>query len=382
VTEPTDLVVPERGATPATPATTPGSPHSATSGTSASAGAGRPSRRRFLALGSAAALLALAACGDDDDADDAGAGGTEGTDGAADDGTAATSWEFVDDRGVTISLPARPERIVAYVGTAAVLWDFGIRPVGVFGPSRREDGTPEPAAGNVDLDTVESAGDTWDAVNLEVLATLRPDLVITGGVADPWVISQQLDDVAEIAPVAVVEVYGAPASTIMANYERMAEALGADLGSDELVAARADYDAAAEAVRTAAAAKPGLSVLATYADTDGLYIAQPTDFPDLAEFQVLGVEVIDPTSTEPYWELLSWERAGEYPADLIIHDIRSFSLQPDVLADDQPTWTTLPAVQAGQVGAWSAEAILSYQGFAAALRELATEIDASAADVV
>jgi iron complex transport system substrate-binding protein len=376
VTDPTDRIAPERGATLATRAPT-------TPAGSEPPAPGRPTRRRFLARGSAATLLALAACGDGDDDDGNGDG-----DGANADGTAATTadaaapWEFVDDRGVTISLPARPERIVAYVGTAAVLWDFGVRPVGVFGPSRRDDGTPEPAAGNIDLDTVESAGDTWDAVNLEVLATLRPDLVITGGVADPWVISQQLDEVGEIAPVAVVEVYGAPASTIMGNYERMAEALGVDLGADELVAARADYDTAAEAVRTAVSAKPGLRVLATYADTEGLYIAQPTDFPDLAEFRALGVDVIDPTSTEPYWEQLSWERAGEYPADLIIHDVRSFSLQPDVLADDRPTWTTLPAVQAGQVGAWSAEAVLSYQGFAAALRDLAAEIDASDPDVV
>ncbi len=75
---------------------------------------------------------------------------------------------------MTLSLPKRPERIVAYVGTAAVLWDFGVRPVGLFGPQRQPDGTPEPAAGNIDLDAVESAGEGWDGANLEVLAALSP----------------------------------------------------------------------------------------------------------------------------------------------------------------------------------------------------------------
>src|SRR5690348_13132494 len=42
-------------------------------------------------------------------------------------------WSFTDDKGVTVELPARPLRIIADVNAAAPLWDFGIRPVAVFG---------------------------------------------------------------------------------------------------------------------------------------------------------------------------------------------------------------------------------------------------------
>lgn len=318
-------------------------------------------RREVIVGGSAfAALTVLGACGD------------EGSSRSSADGEGR--WTFTDDRGVDIRLPRRPERIVSYVGTAAVLWDFGIRPIGVFGPQRREDGTPEPAAGRLDLDSVVSVGEVWEAVNLEALAELRPDLVISGGTDSPWVIADQLDLVEEIAPVALVEVYGAPARTIIGNYERLAVALGADLRSDELQAAQADFDEAADQLATVTEAKPNLTVIATYANEEGLFVAKPADFPDLLEFQELGVHVVEPEGPDEYWVELSWEEADRYPADVIIHDIRSYSEQPDQLAD-RPTWAALPAVEAGQVGAWSAETVLSYQGFAATFRDLAALLE-------
>src|SRR5687767_7092348 len=53
-------------------------------------------------------------------------------------------WSFEDDRGVTATAPSRPQRIVAHVGSAAVLWDHGIRVVGTFGPRGRPDGSRNP----------------------------------------------------------------------------------------------------------------------------------------------------------------------------------------------------------------------------------------------
>jgi iron complex transport system substrate-binding protein len=344
----------------------------------------RLDRRHFLGVTGGAALALLAACGSDDSGSSStAAASTSPAETADPTAPEAEGWTFTDDRGVTVTLPKPPERIVAYVGTAAVLWDFGVRPIGVFGPTRNDDGTPQAAAGSVDLDAVLSAGgENWDGVNLEALAAMKPDLVVSGGVESPWVIGEQLDEIAKIAPVAIIEVYQAPASEILGNYARFAEATGIDLDSDELVAARAAYEDAATALHAAAAANPGLSVLITYADTDGLYIAKPADFPDLLEFQRLGIGVIEPEGSDSFWVRLSWEVADTYPADLILHDVRSFSLQPDVLAKDQPTWAALPAVEAGQVGTWSAEAILSYQGLTTVFDDLRTTIETSSADVV
>jgi iron complex transport system substrate-binding protein len=177
-------------------------------------------------------------------------------------------------------------------------------------------------------------------------------------------------------------VYRAPASTILTNYERFAVATGIDPDSEALTAARADYEAARDELEAAIAAKPGLTALVTYADAEGLYIANPPSFPDLLELESLGLDVVDPPPGTDYFEQLSWEVADKYPADVILHDIREFSLQPDQLAVDQPTWSQLPAVAAGQIGAWSAEAILSYQGLADVYRELTATVEASRTDVV
>src|SRR5690349_6270376 len=99
------------------------------------------SRRGFLfATGGVAAAAALAGCGDDSPATASGSG----------------AWEFTDDRDTVVKRDRRPERVVAYVSSAAALWDFGVRPVGVFGPQRTVDGEKEIQAGNIDLSKVTS----------------------------------------------------------------------------------------------------------------------------------------------------------------------------------------------------------------------------------
>jgi iron complex transport system substrate-binding protein len=70
------------------------------------------SRRGLLAAGGAATLGALiSACGGSDDSGSAKSGG----------------WSFTDDRGQKVTLGSPPTRIVAYIGAAAALHDFGIR---------------------------------------------------------------------------------------------------------------------------------------------------------------------------------------------------------------------------------------------------------------
>ena len=328
------------------------------------------SRRRLLA-GTAAlgALLGLPACGADD------APARRGPE---------PGWSFIDARGVHVELPRRPERIVAYVGAAAVLWDYGVRPVGIFGPQRRDDGSPDTTVGDIDLASVGSAGEGYEALDHEALAALRPDLVVTGmtGATGMWVIADDaVDRVTQIAPLVALQSYGVPAEHIVAGYERFARLLGAETDTPELMNARVRLHQATTAARAAIATKPNLRVLVTYADQEGLSIARPSEFPDLLSFRALGLDLVEPEGGDQYYETLSWEQAGRYPADLILHDTRAFSLQPDQLAAF-PTWTTLPAVQARQVGRWSAEVRLSAQGYATALEDLAATVAAARDDVV
>ncbi|MGH2616788.1 MAG: hypothetical protein ACRDJC_16255, partial [Thermomicrobiales bacterium] len=131
------------------------------------------SRRRFLAVASvlAVAPASRAAAWHDPGTPVAGVGDGE--------------WTFTDDAGVTITRPQRPERIVAYLPLAASLWELGIRPVAVYGTTRRQDGSPEVYAGEVDLDAAESLGETYGELDLEKLVALQPDLIVNDMWNDP-----------------------------------------------------------------------------------------------------------------------------------------------------------------------------------------------------
>src|SRR4051794_20766207 len=102
------------------------------------------SRRGLLAgvLG----LGALAACGDD----------RSGTGPAASAGGGGP-FAFTDDRGPDVRLGAAPRKVVAYVGTAAALHDFGVTSAvaGTFGPIRAADGGRAALAGELDPARVE-----------------------------------------------------------------------------------------------------------------------------------------------------------------------------------------------------------------------------------
>ena len=91
-----------------------------------------------------------------------------------------------------------------------------------------------------------------------------------------------------------------------------------------------------------------------HGDKDGLYIAKPEFFADLAYYRELGLDIVSGGGSEDYWEQLSWEQAGKYPADLILTDTRTYAL-PRAQLTQFPTWNQLPAVKAGQLGDWSAE---------------------------
>ena len=83
------------------------------------------SRRGLLAAGGSAGLGALlAACGGSSGSD-SGSPGSSGGKGAAA-RTPAGPWTFTDDREKTVELGRTPANLVAYVGSAAALHDYGV----------------------------------------------------------------------------------------------------------------------------------------------------------------------------------------------------------------------------------------------------------------
>ncbi|THV37078.1 ABC transporter substrate-binding protein [Glycomyces buryatensis] len=339
----------------------------------------RIARRGLLAGGGALGLTgALAACGAGEDGDDASGDAPEGP------------WSFADDAGETVELDAVPTKIVAFTGMAAALYDFGIEVAGVFGPTTNEDGSPTSQAGDLPVDDLTVIGNAYGEFDIEAYAGIGPEVLMTHYYVDPaalWYVPEEsADQVKELAPVVLLSADDAERTNtlddIIVRHSELAASLGADLESETNAANKERYDAAVEALKTAAADNP-VTVLACSAAAEIFYASSADANNDLRFFQELGVQFIAPDAldeaTGSYYENLSWENADKYAADVLFLDSRVQALQPDALTEF-PTWNALPAVEAGQVVGWEAEPMYSY-GLAAASIEALAEAIASAKKV-
>lgn len=326
--------------------------------------------RRTLITGAFASAL-LIACGDSDEDDSSGAA-------AENEGP----WEFTDDRGVTVSLPTRPKRIVAQVTAAASLWNYGIRPVGVFGPQRNADGTQSIEVGNVDLTAVTSVGEAHGEIDFEKVASLQPDLIVSlfySGDALWYVIPEAMGPMNAIAPTIGIKVQDVPIIQPITRFQELSAALGADTASKANVDAKAGFDKALDELKAAITGKPGLKVMVMAASDATISVANPKVVTDLMYFVSLGLDIIQPPVTS-FWETLSWEQANRYPVDLILTDQRPSTLSHAKLLEKE-IWRTLPAVQANQVGAWPWKTY-SHLSYTKALQDLAATIKAARSDIV
>jgi iron complex transport system substrate-binding protein len=332
-------------------------------------------RRGILAAGGALGLGAvLAACGDDD-AKSGGSG--EAT-------TAAKSgpWTFKDDRGTTVKLDEVPTKIVAFVGVAAALYDYGIEINGVFGPTTTKDGKADVQAGDMDVSKLTVFGNVWDQFNVEKYAAFAPEVLLTttfDSAGTLWYVPQaSKDKIAKLAPSAAISVYDRQLTQPLERMWELAESLGADLKADKVVQAKKDFETAAERLRKAAKARPEIKVLAGSASQDIFYVSGTSFSIDLEYFKALGVNFVEPPESAKkenggWYESLSWENVDKYPADIIVMDDRSSTIQPADITE--ATWKKLPAVKAGQVIARSPEPILSYDKCTPLLTSLAEAIE-------
>lgn len=263
-------------------------------------------------------------------------------------------WSFTDDLGVTIELDEAPTRVVALTDVAYSLMNYGVEPVGVFGYSGFAD---DVRFDGFDTSEITELGAIYGEINLEALAALDPDLVVThaypvdaDGTFDPeeplygFADLDQQAEVEAIAPVAAIAMAGSAADVIERTTE-FSLALGAD---DELVAeARTEFDAAAEALT--AAADPDVDVLALYAESDGVWAAKAPDDPGLRFYSELGVSFADPVGDGYYWEVLSWETLPDVAFDVVLYSLRGLDAEG---LNAVPTFAATPAAEAGQVHPW------------------------------
>ncbi|GAA1579021.1 ABC transporter substrate-binding protein [Kribbella sancticallisti] len=301
-------------------------------------------RRQFLAVLAAAGLLT--ACGTDDEPTSEG----------------AQPWSFTDDRGSVINRPGRPVKIAAYETAGAALYYLGLKPAAIFSSG---DMAKSKLLEGVDLTGIESVGGkAYGEIQLEKLAKIAPDIIVTAyspKQGDPvWGFADKTvqDKVAAIAPVIALDGTKDP-TAVIARFEELAKALGADLAAAPVSDAKKTFDGAVEELKSAAAAKKDLRVLAIGGYSEKLYVAKPSEFPALRQMKSWGLNLIEPTGKDPLWETLSFEHADKYPADLILVDTKDDAMTTEQLAKI-PTWKRLPAVQAGQLVRWQAIEDWSY----------------------
>ncbi|MFS8202529.1 ABC transporter substrate-binding protein [Streptomyces sp. CWNU-52B] len=332
-------------------------------------------RRGVLAAGGALGLGAvLAACGDDEPKSGGSADGTK----AAGSGP----WSFKDDRGTTAKTDRTPANIVAFTGVAAALFDYGIEVKGVFGPTRTKDGKADVQAGDMDISKLTVLGNEWGQFNIEKYAALAPDVLLSTMFDDAgtlWYVPEESKDkILKLAPSVGISVYDRQLPKPLERMLALAESLGADVQAAKTVQAKKDFETAAERLRAAAKARPEIKVLAGSASQDIFYVSGSNLSVDLEYFKALGVNLVEPPAktlkaSGGWFENLSWENVDTYPADIIIMDDRTATIQPADITE--ATWKKLPAVKAGQVIARTPEPILSYDKCTPMLDNLAEAIE-------
>ncbi|MFK4146296.1 ABC transporter substrate-binding protein [Streptomyces sp. NPDC004065] len=336
------------------------------------------SRRGLLAAGGALGLgAALAACG-----------GGDGKSGGRGEGTAAAKsgpWSFKDDRGRTAKADRTPSNIVAFVGVAAALHDYGVPVKGVFGPTRTKDGKADVQAGDMDVSKVTVLGNEWGQFNIEKYAALAPDVLIStmfDAAGTLWYVPEESRKkiLAVGAPSVGISVYDRRLTEPLERMLALAKSLGGDVTSEKVKQARKRFEDAAARLRAAARAKPDIKVMAGSASQDLFYVSGTNLSVDLEYFKALGVRFVEPPEQAKaqgggWYESLSWENVDKYAADIIMMDNRTSAIQPAGITEG--TWKKLPAVKAGQVIARNPEPILSYDKCAPLLEDLAKAIESA-----
>ncbi|MEU4195136.1 ABC transporter substrate-binding protein [Kribbella sp. NPDC026611] len=264
-------------------------------------------------------------------------------------------WAFTDDRAAEVRSTRRPGRVVAYAQAARTLVELGVPVVGYFGSQHNADSGN--AASELDAPLV-GAG---DSVDLDLVKSLRPDLVVTvtyGG--EVYGVSAAVaSDLESIAPVLAIGIAGdRTLASVINRFHELAEALGGDADDPETPLTTAT-EALADAVRR----NPRQVTALSGGTATDAYVANPKYWPSLHLLADAGV-TFTPTTTSGGWEVVKWpDLPTAHPADLALYDQRPNSMGPDQLATI-PSWPEVPAVRTGNVVPWNPEPTLTFRAAA------------------
>ncbi|QWS33873.1 ABC transporter substrate-binding protein [Curtobacterium aetherium] len=309
-----------------------------------------------------------------------GCSSTGGSDDAGSDASASSGpWSYEDATGATVQVDHTPKRVVVLNDVAISFIEYGLRPVGTFGQLTM---AKDKRFAGLDTDGITQLGTGYGDIDLEQLAALQPDLVVTSvyptdekGTLDPksplygFKDKQQQEQVEAIAPVAAVK-WGGEGEDVIEHIADLAESLGAEESTVE--AAEQDFDTAKDALEKAAKDND-VSIVSMYADGDGAYVTRPSDEPTLQMYTEFGVDFVVPKPKGWYWGIYSWENAGQISGDVILLSQQGYQVAD---LEKQPTFADNPALEAGQVHSWTFPA-LDYASQAEYMTQLAGWIDDS-----
>lgn len=281
-------------------------------------------------------------------------------------------WTFTDDRGITVSLPSRPRRIVAYDLAASALMHLGLMPVGIFATYPF---SQNPQLSGFDLSHVAKVAESYGQINFETLAAIAPDLIVTvfypnyAGAEMGFKDKAQQTEAEQFAPTIAFNALH-DLTTVIGRFEQLGSSLGIDLKGQRVTTAHQQFAAVSARLHAATAAKPGLTALVIAAEPGlGIQVARPESDSTLQLYEKLGLHLIHPTSPPQninqnpngfFYELNSFEQVGRYPADLILYSNLPGAMTLQQLATI-PTWQILPAVKARQLVPWQQLDPYSYE---------------------
>lgn len=292
----------------------------------------RPTRRRWGALAVLAALVVvLASCSSSDDGD---ASASSSTTGASGDFAPVT----VAHKFGETAIDTRPERIVTLdTQWTDVLLAMDEVPVGYLEDPNAPEGFPWRGDQLADSTPIEAT----DAIPVEQVAALDPDLIVTS-----WQVEDQAvyDQLSQIAPTVTLL-----SDRQVDRWQDMIAVAGQVLGDS----ARADQVVADVEAQVAATAEahPGLQgktfVLANYVPGDNIYVVADPEDGSTALFEELGMSIA-PTILEAADDVtgratLSLENISLLDGDLLV------MLPNGADPASIPGYDQLPAVQSGAV---------------------------------
>lgn len=321
----------------------------------------RGSRRATLLTSVAVSALLLAGCSSTDSNDSDG------------DTSASKAWSYEDATGTTVKVDHTPKRVVVLNDIAISFIEYGLKPVGTFGQLTM---AKDARFDDLDTDGITQLGTGYGDIDLEKLAALKPDLVVTSvyptdekGTLDDtqpgygFKDNEQEKQIEAIAPVVQVK-WGGKGEDVIEKIADLSESLGAKESTIE--AAEKRFDTAGDELEKVAK-EQDLSVVSMYADGDGAYVTRPTDEPLLQMYSSFGVDFVNPKPKGFYWGIYSWENAGQIKADVLLLSQQGYQVAD---LEKQPTFADNAALEAGQVHSFTFPA-LDYASQAGYMTELA-----------